>query len=94
MLSAALVAASLLVSAPAQAQKIDLSILTCKQFLESSKEHIGMILMWLAGFYTDEDDSPIVDFDKIKEDAGKLRAYCTKNPTSSLIAAVEEIMEK
>jgi len=37
--------------------------------------------MWLACFYTDEDDPPIVYFDKMKSDAQKLGDYCAKNPT-------------
>ena len=94
MLSAVLVAASLLAAAPAQAQKLDLSTVTCKQFLESSKENISLILMWLTGFYADEDAPPIVDFDKMKTDSQKLAEYCSKNPTSGLITAADEVLDK
>jgi acid stress chaperone HdeB len=79
---------------PAHAQKVDLSTVTCKQFLESSKENIGLILMWLTGFYADEDAPPIIDFDKMKGDAEKLSAYCTKNPTAGLITAADEVLDK
>jgi acid stress chaperone HdeB len=94
ILSAVLVAASLAVAAPAQAQKLDLSTVTCKQFLESGKENISLILMWLAGYYSDEDDPPIVDFDKMKTDAEKLGEYCGKNPTMGVITAAEEVLSK
>jgi len=94
MLSAVLIAASLLAAAPAQAQKVDLSTITCKQFLDSSKESIGLILMWLTGFYADEDAPPIVDFDKMKTDSQKLAEYCIKNPTSGLITAADEVLDK
>jgi len=92
-LSAVLLAASLLAAAPAQAQKLDLSTVTCKQFLESGKETISLILMWLAGYYADEDDPPIVDFDKMKTDAEKLGEYCAKNPTNGLITAAEQVLQ-
>jgi len=92
-LSAVLVAASLLAAAPAQAQKLDLSTVTCKQFLASGKENISLILMWFAGFYTDADDPPIVDFDKMKTDAQKLGDYCGKNPETGLITAVEQALD-
>jgi acid stress chaperone HdeB len=91
--SAILVAMSLLAAAPASAQKLDLSAVTCKEFLDSGDHTISMVLMWLAGFYTDEDDPPIVDFDKMKSDTAKLTEYCRKNPTSGLIAAVEEALQ-
>ncbi len=92
--SAFLVVAALLASQPAQAQKLDLSTIQCKDFIESSKENIALILMWLAGYYTDEDDPPVVDFDKMKTDAEKLGAYCAKNPTLSLITAAESVLEQ
>jgi acid stress chaperone HdeB len=79
---------------PAHAQKIDLSTLTCKQFLETSKDHVGLILMWLAGFYAEEDSPPIIDVDKMKGDADKLSAYCGKNPATGLITAADEILDK
>ena len=90
---AAIVAAVMVVATPASAQKLDLSTVKCKEFLESSKENIGMILMWLHGYYTDEDAAPIVDFDKMKSDAEKLGEYCAKNPEAGLITAVEQVVE-
>jgi acid stress chaperone HdeB len=90
ILNALLVAVALAVTTPAHAQKLDLSTVTCKQFLESGKDTISLILMWMAGYFADEDDPPIVDFDKMKSDAEKLGAYCAQNPTVGLITAAEE----
>jgi acid stress chaperone HdeB len=89
-LSAIVTAALLAAATPAQAQKVDLSEVTCKQFLDMSKESIGLVLMWMAGYYSDQDAPPVVDFDKMKEDAAKLAGYCAKNPTVGLITAAEE----
>ena len=88
--SAILTAAALAVAMPANAQKVDLSTITCKQFLEMNRESVSLILMWMAGYYADQDAPAIVDFDKMKEDAGKLGAYCKENPTIGLITAAEE----
>jgi acid stress chaperone HdeB len=44
----------------------------------------------MAGYYSDQDAPPVVDFDKMKEDAAKLAGYCAKNPTVGLITAAEE----
>jgi hypothetical protein len=54
---------------------------------------MSMVLMWLTGFFTDEDDPPVVDFDKLKTDAGKLTDYCRKNPTTNLMTAAEEVLQ-
>ena len=90
ILSAIVTATVLAAATPAQAQKVDLSTITCKQFLEMSRESVSLILMWMAGYYSDQDAPPVVDFDKMKEDATKLGGYCAKNPTVGLITAAEE----
>jgi acid stress chaperone HdeB len=88
--SAIVIAALFAAAMPAQAQKVDLSTITCKQFLEMKQDSISLILMWMAGYYADQDAPPIVDFDKMKEDAAKLAGYCAKNPEVGLITAAEE----
>ena len=93
VIAATLVAASLFASAPATAQKLDLSTLTCKQFLDSGERTMSMVLMWITGFLTDEDEPQIIDFDKLKVDAGKLGDYCRKNPTTNLMTAAEEVLQ-
>ena len=90
ILSAILTMAVLAAATPAQAQKVDLSTITCKQFLEMKQESISLILMWMAGYYADQDAPAVVDFDKMKEDAEKLGKYCAQNPTIGLITAAEE----
>ena len=78
---------------PTHAQKLDLSKMTCAQFAESGRENAAIIVTWLSGFFTDEADPPIVDFDKIKRDVDKLGDYCRKNPTSELMEAAEETLD-
>ena len=90
-----MLAAALLASAPAHGQKrVDLAAFKCKEFLVSKKETVGLILMWLEGYYSEADASPIVDFEKMRDDDNKLTAYCGKNPGASLIVAAEEVMGK
>jgi acid stress chaperone HdeB len=78
---------------PAQAQQLDMSTVKCRDFVSSSKENIALMLMWLQGYYSDEDASPIVDFDKMGKDAKKLGEYCAKNPDHSVITAAEEALD-
>ena len=92
-LSILLVAATLAAPLPAQAQQLDLATVTCKDFVSSDKETIGLILMWLEGYYSDEDAKPIVDFDKMKANGGKLGEYCGKNPGHSLITAADDVIK-
>ena len=40
---------------------IDLSRMTCQEFLASNKDEIRIIWAWLDGYYKDEQDLPIMD---------------------------------
>ncbi|HEY0568865.1 MAG TPA: HdeA/HdeB family chaperone [Xanthobacteraceae bacterium] len=88
----AFVALALSLTSPAQAQQIDLSTITCKDFFEGSKERVDFVVVWLLGFYTGEDDPPILDFGKMKDKAEKLGAYCAKNPNHGLTTAAEQVV--
>ncbi len=94
MLMAAALSAVMMMGAPASAQQIDLNTVTCKQFIESPQDTIGLFLMWLDGYYHDEDDPAIVDFDKMKKTAEELGAYCARNPGHSLMTAAEPILTR
>ena len=72
---------------------MDMSTVKCRDMAANTAEKNAMILMWLQGYYSEEDASPIVDFDKMKKDAGKLGAYCAKNPDHSVITAAEEALD-
>lgn len=88
-----LVAVTLLAPLPLKAQQLDLSTVTCKDFIASDKETIGFILMWLEGYYSEQDAKPIVDFDKLKGNGSRLGEYCGKNPSHSLITAADDVMK-
>jgi acid stress chaperone HdeB len=83
-----------LLPTPAAPQAVDLSAIRCKQFLDSSKETVGYIMMWLDGYFTGEDEPVVVDFDQMKKKSEKLGEYCAKNPTHGLLTAAEEVMAK
>ena len=88
-------AAAIAAAAPIQAaEQVDLSTITCKRFFEYSKDNIGLMLMWLDGYYSDDDADPIIDFDKMTENSKKLGEYCGKNPSHSIITAAEKILAK
>jgi acid stress chaperone HdeB len=93
LVAISVVTTPLVAATPVAAQKLDLSTVTCKQFLDTGERTMSMVLMWLTGFFTDEDEPPVVDFDKLKIDAGKLGDYCRKNPTTNLMNAAEEVLQ-
>jgi acid stress chaperone HdeB len=89
-----LLGTTMLAAAPAQAQQVDLSTITCKKFFEYSKDNLSIMLMWLDGYYAEDDAPPVVDFDKMTENAKKLGEYCGKNPDHSVITAADKVIAK
>jgi acid stress chaperone HdeB len=89
------VAVALFACAPAaQAQVVDLSKTTCKEFLESGKDGVMIVWAWLYGYYSDQDADPIIDFAKLTEQGQKLAEFCKTNPGVDLIRAAEPIYDK
>ena len=85
---------AILGAAPAQAAVLDLSTMTCKQFIESDKDTIGTMLTWMDGWYKGDEDTAIIDTDVFVANARKFGAYCAANPTISIVNAAEEVLGK
>jgi acid stress chaperone HdeB len=87
-------AALTLSSAPAHAVVLDLSTMTCKQFVEGGDDTIKMVLTWMDGWYKGDSDEAIIDTDVFVENAKKFGTYCGKNPTMSIVNAAESVLGK
>ena len=91
---AAILAAILFWSAAANANEIDLSTWTCKQFQSAGKDEVTLILAWLDGYYRAEDDPPIIDSSQLDANAKKLNSYCAAHPDTKLITAADSLFER
>ena len=95
LLASMLFAAALVTSSmPAHAVVLDLSTLTCKQFIEGGDDEIKMVLTWMDGWYKGDEDEAIIDTDVFIDNAKKFGAFCAANPTISIVNAAEKILGK
>src|SRR5262245_27669729 len=83
-----------LASSGARAQPIGLSTMKCKEFIELPKDIIVTLTIWLDGYYTDEEDAAVVEFDKLRVKADKLVSFCAQNPKTGVLMAAENVMAK
>ncbi len=81
-------------ASPVRAETIDLSTLSCKQFLESGDDGIKMVLTWMDGWYKGDSDEAIIDTNVFVENAKKFGAFCATNPNISIVNAAEKILGK
>jgi acid stress chaperone HdeB len=94
LLAAGLSVVSHLSPAPAHAVVLDLSTMTCKQFIEGSQDEIKMVLTWLDGWYKGDSDEAIIDTDVFIANAKKFDTFCAANPSISIVNAAEKILGK
>jgi acid stress chaperone HdeB len=85
-------AALALPSMPAHAVVLDLSTMTCKQFIEGSPDEIKMVLTWMDGWYKGDSDEAIIDTDVFVANAKKFGTFCAANPSISIVNAAEKIL--
>jgi acid stress chaperone HdeB len=83
-----------LASAPAHAVVLDLSTLTCKQFIEGGDDEIKMVLTWMDGWYKGDEDEAIIDTEVFVANAKKFGTFCAANPNISIVNAAEKILGK
>src|SRR6185437_12331809 len=60
----AALAAMMLAASPALTENLDLSTVTCKDFLAAGKDNISIILTWLDAYHLGKDAPPVIDFDR------------------------------
>jgi acid stress chaperone HdeB len=89
-----LLAAVLILAAPAHAEKWDLSTVNCQTFLGFDKDTTNILLAWLDAYYKDDDDPAIIDSEKYLANAKKLGEYCRANPSLGLITAADKLFGK
>ena len=73
---------------------LDLSMMTCQEFLATDKDEIRIILAWLDGYYKDEQEPAMLDTDTMVANLKKLNEYCAANPTIGLITATDKLFGK
>jgi acid stress chaperone HdeB len=78
----------------AKAVVLDLSVMSCRQFIESKPDDIAMVLTWIDGWYKGDSDEALIDTEVFTENAKKFGAYCATNPGVSIVTAAERILGK
>jgi acid stress chaperone HdeB len=79
--------------APAQAQvTLDVSKITCEQYYLAKVVHPNSVAIWLSGFYNGKRNNTILDVERVKASAYKIRSYCRDNFQTTMVEAVEKVL--
>ncbi len=88
--SSLLLLAITLASQEAAAQvTIDVSKITCEQYLNQSIAQTRSINLWVSGFYAGLRNKPLVDTQLLDRNAVAISNFCESNRSMKLLEAVE-----
>ena len=90
ILAAALVCALASTSAHAQVT-IDVSKITCEQYVLYKVVSPDKIAIWLSGYYNAKRGTTIVSPQTLEGNASKVKEYCRANPAVPVMQAVEAV---
>ena len=93
-LAAAGLALGALTSGPAaQAQvTLDVTKITCSQFLAYKIVDPKHIALWISGYYHGTHGDPTLDTQGLLQNVDKVEQYCFKNPNVTVIKAASEVL--
>ena len=76
---------------PASAQVvIDLSLITCKQLLDSDAERQALISSWMSGYFSATKNLNELDFRYVKRTAKVVGSYCKTHKSDTVMNATQK----
>jgi acid stress chaperone HdeB len=86
--TAALLAA--LSATPARAQfVVDMSLISCDQFLKSPQERRDVLSAWMGGYYSAMKNLTTIDARYVVRNSQKVATYCKKAKNETLMSAIQ-----
>jgi hypothetical protein len=69
--------------------KVDMSLITCKQYLASDAQRQQMLAYWMSGYFRASKSQPVFDFQRFANNKRTVAAYCKKNGGVTLMSAIQ-----
>jgi len=70
--------------------KIDMSLITCKQYSGSDAERKEMIGAWMSGYFRASTNQSNFDFQRFANNTRSVGNYCKKNGGETLMSAIQK----
>jgi acid stress chaperone HdeB len=76
---------------PAKAQVVlDMSLITCKQFMESPSDRKELIASWMGGYFSASKNLYMLDFRYVERNQKVVGAYCKTHKGETLMSAIQK----
>lgn len=81
---------AILAATPAKAQVVlDMTMLTCRQYLEADKARQDLIAAWMSGYYNAAKNNPVFNATLFQQNRNKVTAHCKRNRNETLMSAIQ-----
>ena len=82
---------SLTFTVPAKAQTVlDLSLITCKQLLDSDPERQALIGAWMSGYFSATKNLNTLDFRYVERNRKVVGNYCKSHKSDTVMSAMQK----
>jgi acid stress chaperone HdeB len=89
-LIASAIVASAVFATQAKAQVVlDMTMLTCKQYLEADKARQDLIAAWMSGYFNAARSNPVFNATLFQQNRNRVSAYCKKHRPETLMSAIQ-----
>jgi len=88
-----LAALAVLFASAAQAQtSVDVTKITCSQFLFDKIAPTKSIAIWLGGYYNGLHNNTVIDLGEMDQDIDKIEDYCRLHLSMTVVEAVKQAL--
>ena len=87
-------ALAIVANAPARADAVDMSTVTCGQLMVMPAEGVSFMLTWVQGYLAGTDEELSMDPDALGKSIDATVAYCKENEEMSVLNATKESAPK
>jgi hypothetical protein len=89
LIAAALVVATL-AGGEARAQAVmDMTMITCKQYLSQPADRQDLLASWMSGYFNAARNNAVLDTARFERNKKVVTTYCRRNGAESLMSAIQ-----
>ena len=71
---------------------VDVSKITCDQYLKDEITFSQNVVMWLSGYYNGKRNNMIIEPDALKKNGEKVSLYCRHHRETTVVDAVKNVL--
>ena len=68
---------------------IDMTMITCKQYLESDRDRQDIVASWMSGYYNAARNNAVLDTTRFEKNKAAVTNYCKRNRAETLMSAIQ-----